>query len=418
MKESRYNYRFRSHDGVPSILNGLSGSVVGDPGVPLDTAVLAPSEREFLERHHFLVADEEDERRLLFERNRLANARGDRVELTLMLHEECNFRCTYCFEDFKNQKMDATRIEELAAFVDERLPDRGALSVHFYGGEPLLAWDSLVAAVETFERLAGAKQGQFSFYVTTNGSLLTRERARYLAGHGAAHVKITLDGPRDVHDARRPRKGGHSSFDAVLAGVRAALAELPVLLRINVDAANIDRLGELLDVLEAEGGPHRQRLRLDLNPVFDKDTGRLREGADHARITVLLHDALDRGFAVYIPPLLRTRYCKFNSANSYLVDTAGELYLCSALPEFRVGKLRSGSVDLLAPERTAAVHARFREMKDVCVDCRLLPLCGGGCTMLAHRAAPPCPGWTTDVASYLALHSRVAAVESARGAIA
>ncbi|HEU5324027.1 MAG TPA: radical SAM protein [Methylomirabilota bacterium] len=415
MNESRYNYRFRTPDGSPAVLNGLSGSVIGDPGGPLDQPGLPPADRDFLVRHHFLVADAGEERRLLLARNHAANTRRDRVELTLMLHEECNFRCTYCFEDFKNQELDATRISHLTAFVDARLPEGGTLAVHFYGGEPLLAWDSLVAVVDAFEALTGARGARFSFYVTTNGSLLGDDRARYLARHGAQHVKITLDGPPDVHDRRRPRKGGQASFDAVLAGVRAALAELPVLLRVNVDADNVERVAELLDILERACGEGRRRLQLDLNPVYDKDAGRLRLGVPYARLTALQHAALDRGFAVYMPPLLRTRYCKFNSVNSYLVDTAGELYRCSQDADFRVGAL-APPPGAPPAARAAAVDARFQEVKSVCLECRLLPICGGGCTLLAHRAAPPCPGWADDLETYLALQYRVLTPPAPAGA--
>ena len=67
-------------------------------------------------------------------------------------------------------------------------------------------------------------------------------------------VQVTLDGPRELHDARRPHKDGGGTFDRIAAGVDALLeAGVPVNLRVVADRENLPRLPELAAFAEARG---------------------------------------------------------------------------------------------------------------------------------------------------------------------
>lgn len=421
LKESRYNYEFQDEGGNFYLCNGLSGTIIGKPAFSLTTESLAASDREFLKTHHFIVESEVDELELLLRRNQSMSDRDDRLELTIMLHENCNFRCTYCFEDFIDRKFSGEVLEDLLRFIDKSLPEGGAVYNHFYGGEPLMAWESLVRINSAIEESAARKKGSYHFFITTNGSLLTLDKADYLARHGVEHVKITLDGPPEIHDRRRFQINGKGTFARILRNLRGALPSLKVILRVNLDGENVASIYRLLDILAEECEPARN-LYVDFNIVHDPETGQLSTVVDYADIYRLQKAVLERGFRLNLPSLSRYRYCKFNSKNSYLVDTLGELFLCAKSPETRVGTLKSGatyegppagkrSLPILGGKGVGGNSvdsvAAFYNPKDHCLSCNLLPICGGGCTALTLKAGmPPCPPWKEMYPEYLQIHYR------------
>ena len=96
------------------------------------------------------------------------------MRLTLVLTHACNLACTYCY---MGEHHATAMTEELAGRAVDLLfeaTDRPALA--FFGGEPLLAWERLVFAVERAERRAaerGAHPEELELQLTTNATLLT-----------------------------------------------------------------------------------------------------------------------------------------------------------------------------------------------------------------------------------------------------
>ncbi len=91
---------------------------------------------------------------------------------------------------------------ETARKALDLLEPPGPWRVGFFGGEPLLAWD-LVREVTELARARADRLGtRVRFSVTTNGTLLDEERARFLAGHGFSLI-VSLDGPKELHDRER-----------------------------------------------------------------------------------------------------------------------------------------------------------------------------------------------------------------------
>ena len=71
--------------------------------------------------------------------------------------------------------------------------------------------------------LARARGVTLGFSITTNGTLLREDDADFFEEHGFA-VTVSLDGPRETHDALRPYKSGRGSFDRIMANLRPLLA--------------------------------------------------------------------------------------------------------------------------------------------------------------------------------------------------
>jgi uncharacterized protein len=410
---SRYNYEFTSVDGQPLILNGLSGTIIEAPDGGLQGSSMSPEDRALLVAHHFLHPPDEDQGAVLVKRNLERKDDPSRLELTVALHEECNFRCKYCNQDFRNQAFDDPLQARLLAYIEANLPRHGSLLVHYYGGEPLLAWNHLVRLDQSILAYTTQAEASYHFFITSNGSLLTEDKIDHLARRGISHIKITLDGPPDVHDTRRVHAGGQPTFDKIIRNVVLAAPRIPVAIRVNIDGSNLARIPDLLDILAErlhEHGP--QIVSLDFNIVYDGRARRLDVDVSYEELHHLQRLALAAGFRLRLPPLIRFRHCKFNSPKSALVDTDGGIYVCDKKPELQADQLPELSPSFTKPRSLPVVRENARDgfvsLRADCRTCPVLPLCGGGCSLLAlGKDAPACPPWKRHLDKHLQIHHHV-----------
>ncbi len=136
--------------------------------------------------------------------------------LALYLTESCNLACSYCFAaNMERQPID----EGLARDALDRLlfsPSNPAkeVSVTFWGGEPLLAFDLLRSLVLYAERRAKETGRTVRFGTPTNLTLLTETMLDFLVDHQVG-ISLSLDGGERAQGLR-PLRGGKSSFPLVV----------------------------------------------------------------------------------------------------------------------------------------------------------------------------------------------------------
>ena len=156
-------------------------------------------------------------------------------KITLQLTQECNFRCKYCiYSEEKNKKqrshtnesMSLETAQKAILFYREHAVDSNMYDIGFYGGEPLLAWDTLKESVLFAERELAGKPVSFS--ITTNASLLTESKATFLQEHNV-NVMVSLDGVKEIHDLNRVLPNGRGTYDLVLRNLRMLKSHFPSL---------------------------------------------------------------------------------------------------------------------------------------------------------------------------------------------
>lgn len=200
------------------------------------------------------------------------------VHLTLCLTHDCNLRCRYCYGGAKEARHMALstgrRAIELAL-----ARTAGRLHLIFFGGEPLLRWAALVELTATARELAAAAGVELRPSVTTNGTLLTAARARWLREQGAV-VAVSCDGTRAAHDRNRVDRRGRGSHGRALAGLRRALeAGVRVRTVLVLDPSTVDALPDSVEHLAAAGADD---VVVNVNwaaPWGDAETRRHREAA-------------------------------------------------------------------------------------------------------------------------------------------
>ena len=138
----------------------------------------------------------------------------------------CNLDCSYCFFLSKEMLYPGSRFrmadDLLEAYIRQLLeahPDAPEVAVAWQGGEPtLMGVEFFRRSVELVEQYRRPGQA-VAYTIQTNGTKLDDEFCAFLKEHDFL-VGLSVDGPRELHDAYRVDKGGKGSFDQVMGGWR------------------------------------------------------------------------------------------------------------------------------------------------------------------------------------------------------
>lgn len=153
----------------------------------------------------------------------------------------CNLKCVHCYAHAtEHGGKDELSTEEGMALLDD-LARFGSPVVLFSGGEPLLRKDLPLLADHAVQKGMRA-------VISTNGTLITREKAEELKRVGLSYIGISLDGTEAVNDRFRGKRG---AFQDAMRGIRNARdAGIKVGLRFTINRMNAQEVGPLFDLLE------------------------------------------------------------------------------------------------------------------------------------------------------------------------
>jgi 12,18-didecarboxysiroheme deacetylase len=153
----------------------------------------------------------------------------------------CNLKCIHCYAHAKDKAFkNELSTDEGKALLDD-LAQFGVPVILFSGGEPFVREDLPELARYAVERGMRA-------VVSTNGTLITRERARIFKEIGLSYVGISLDGMEEVNDRFRGVKG---AFQGALEGIRNSQeAGIKVGLRFTINKLNVGEIPGIFDLVE------------------------------------------------------------------------------------------------------------------------------------------------------------------------
>jgi len=136
----------------------------------------------------------------------------------------CNLACKYCYylekqylyKDSPQQLMSSGLLEK---FISEYMQSVTTPEVLFtwHGGETLIRHLDFYETVMRLEKKY-ARGRQVANCIQTNGTLLTNNWCQFFHNNGWL-VGVSIDGPREYHDAYRKTRGGAGSFGRVMHGI-------------------------------------------------------------------------------------------------------------------------------------------------------------------------------------------------------
>lgn len=135
------------------------------------------------------------------------------THLELLVSEECNLRCDYCFVENKNPRVMSPETGRSSVdFLLENCGDKQQLGILFFGGEPLLGFHTIRAIVDHATEATKGTERQIRFSMTTNGTLFTQESLAFCKEH-KVDILLSVDGMPSTHNAHRKTSDGQGSYE-------------------------------------------------------------------------------------------------------------------------------------------------------------------------------------------------------------
>lgn len=319
------------------------------------------------------------------------------TKFRIVLTYRCNLRCTYCYQgggEVLTKTMSDNTIMSTLKFIKKTISNNGSqrVSIVLYGGEPFLNIRGGFALLEGLKPWLIKNDIKLDVGIISNGTLMTEKIIYKLLKYGDVSVQITLDGAKEFHDKRRKYKSGSGTYDKIISTLNILKKiKCTTIIRINIDKGNYKWINELLDDLIKRGF---QTMPLSfglISPATNacasyplclsyKEFGKI--------LPSIWNIALEKGFKVInLRPKVGYVFCESVTNNLYNIDPLGDVYTC---PNFignkihRVGKIdKNGILHLENPYYDWM--ARDPLLMKKCRDCKLLPICGGGCPGMAWQ---------------------------------
>jgi len=328
----------------------------------------------------------------------------DEVQLFFVPWYSCNFACGYCYQEgYENEHSEPGNevIGSFFRYVEKEFAGRKKY-ITVFGGEPLLSGARYKAAITRL--LDGAKEAGLETAFVTNGYNL-EEYVDTLKEYRIREVQVTLDGPEQLHNIRRPLKGGGSTFDRITAGIDKALQhDITINLRTVVDKENISALPSLAQFAIDKGWTKHLKFKTQLGRNYElhycqTDRAKLLTRVEMFQEIYKLVREHPEILEFHKPAFSISKFLFENgelpsplydscpgTKTEWAFDYTGSIYSCTAT----VGK-KAEALGTFYPTVTKRDELIEQwEQRDVtsipeCSGCSLRLACGGGCASVAFN---------------------------------
>ncbi len=400
MKWSKYNLLFRSKKNGWLLYNSLSNSFAKlDDDTYQEVEEIRKmnggydvSKNPVLALQLFQIKaliSEEEEKLALQEivlRRNLKSYNTNSLSLAIAPTTFCNFACTYCIQDCgKAGKMTRKTEKKLVDFIG-RFHTTSFISNCWYGGEPLLMFDSIERVTEGILKLGKP----YTAFMITNAYLLDDYKIGKLKELKIRTIQITIDGLEEEHNKRRILKNGNETYHVILENLKNLMQNWDGFLkiRVNIDKKNSSQFPGIMAKLREEIPVPHERLHIYAgiiagNKGSNPDISCQIEREELAGLEIELYRKHGIALTGFYPDQ-KSFGCTATRANSFVIGPYGEIYMCfENLGEERmvIGSINDGIIKNMEIPAKYMIGANVFEDEN-CINCFYLPVCDVGC---AHK---------------------------------
>jgi len=433
LHRSRFNYFVRREDGILGY-NARTGvfALLSEQIAELlqgSTPIGRVRSEEELTSMGFLhYGDEVKQVASLFEE---ARRQENGISLTILPTLACNFSCDYCFQgdhqhgQYMSPDTQTATMRYIRSLIAEE--ERRAFDCTWYGGEPLLAKETVINMSRQLNDLAETLGlPRPSMKIITNGTLLTPDTARDLSEVGISFAQVSFDSLVYKNSRKRGVMDINGEPSMILRNILVANKHLAIRVRINVSTENLDEVPQIISYLNSYGitNVYAERVFAHDDEFGSVNSSACTSGAcgdcrsdeasgvkkiDSLSLSRSEYASFERDhffdhiqdspetFKDLVKKLVPKRhFCGANLGNMHVVDPAGYISRCwhsAGSPTEAMANVHR----LHFPDDVSDVSRRWNEFSPfaypACLDCNVLPLCMGGCShprVFMNATEPPC----------------------------
>lgn len=293
----------------------------------------------------------------------------------IMLTNDCNLNCPYCFEHNKSRgsDLDYDGSKLILEYIKRNLGDGYAsLDITFTGGEPLLNFGILKHLVLQLENLSANYGIELYLSLITNGTLIDNEIISFLGEH-RFEIQITLDGIKRRHNELRRSLSLSNTYDLIVSNLYeiSKYENIRVSIRVNISSNDSKDVLGLFEFLYSKFP--NCRVYYDFLDVKPGEPGYIEEG-EKLRMSneiILPQEKHGRGD---IYNYVEGGHCMAKNNHAITIDSNLDLYKCYSLVGCQSHK--SGNIKEL--------NCMIDDVECLSVgchntDCLLHEFCDGGC---------------------------------------
>lgn len=399
MKQSKYNCILQDNTGMviynaatdqlvaltPQLANIFNESKAAPEKIKAQHAELYD---HLLQKGIFVCDDADETEAYIRKREEYERSSGE-YTITINPTLACNMSCWYCYESHKNMPaMSADVKQSVLLLIDKLLADNKLkkLNLSFFGGEPLLYFDKVVVDIINHAKMqCKAFDAKLSIHFTTNAYLLTDNVLKHLEGLDVS-FQITLDGGKQVHDSVRKTKGGEPTYARIVEHIHQTLSRgFSVGVRFNYTAKSIPSFIDVVKDFSHLPQEQKQLVNFTFQRVWqdnEGDASQVEQQVEHIERAFEQAGLFVNNAKSYIVP-----YCYADGVNTAVVNYNGDLFKCTArdfAPKSKEGTLAADGT--LRWNERLRKRMSIRHGSDTCLQCRIYPICHGGCSQMKLEA--------------------------------
>lgn len=144
--------------------------------------------------------------------------------LCIHISHDCNLRCKYCFAstgDFggKRSMMSPETGKKAIDFLIRESGNRKNLELDFFGGEPMMNFNTIKEIVEYAKSISSKHNKKFKFTLTTNALLLKEEHKEFI-NNNIQNIVLSIDGREETNDRMRYKVDGSGSYKDIIGKIK------------------------------------------------------------------------------------------------------------------------------------------------------------------------------------------------------
>jgi len=309
------------------------------------------------------------------------------IQLVLILTNNCNLACKYCYEIGEHKRntdtMTDLMIDNIFRYIHLHALKTKCKNVRitFFGGEPTLASKQLSYSLDKITELRKVAPYNIKSSIVTNG-FVKKDLLGLLDNFD--HITVSIDGYEHIQDFNRPTLNGKSSSSVVLKTIDYlySTSQNKLGLRTTITKSTLELMGEIANYFYNKFPDIPQCYE----PLMLNDQGdeyNFSKFLNNYFSLIKTYEPLKQKIRTSIFSLipkpsfcgLKNRFVVFPNAtitSCHRVDVANPKD--KILKSFRIGSLRDGSFIFHNPKMLNYLNG-----KTECNDCFLSYFCNGGC---------------------------------------